>query len=293
MKTISTFGILLSILFLVSCGGESTDSNKKEQVNTDAKSLITFVSGKATIKRDMDVMAIKIGMEIRAKDIVSTSKGAEIDIETPQGVLRIKENSTIAFQSVVDGQVNDTSIAIKNGKILLGLNKIKKDQSLTLNTPTAVIGVRGTSFVVDADDETTKVAVLTGLVGVKKGNDETSVDSRSELVFKNGDKLATVKVQPISRESLEDVKEIATIKNIGNVQDFNEIRDSLKKYGIQINSDGSIKVDESELYKLNSTTLDNKTQIQNETINNQNNQKNIEKQKRKNSGSMLGENETF
>ncbi|MSR64878.1 MAG: hypothetical protein EXS18_03755 [Verrucomicrobiae bacterium] len=70
-----------------------------------------------------------------------------------------------------------TKVEVKalTGKALFLVNKLKtQDSSFKVETPTAVVGVRGTAFVIKvADDaESSRVAVYTGEVGVQGKGDE-------------------------------------------------------------------------------------------------------------------------
>lgn len=113
---------------------------------------------------------IEIGDAIQEKDRITTGVQSSCDIRIGESIIRVKENSNVLISQLMrQGAVENTSLGLDVGKILCKPKKLMKSESFLVKTPTAVAGVRGTKFIVEADpNKTTRIKVFDGKVKVIK-----------------------------------------------------------------------------------------------------------------------------
>lgn len=117
----------------------------------------------------------KIGMALKNGDVIKTGKKSWITIAFENSSLaRFSQNSKVKIAKLeYDIKTKKLKSRLKIpglGKIISIIRKLKKGKApeFDVETPTAVIGVRGTEFMVDVPDEDTSIfAVFEGKVIVK------------------------------------------------------------------------------------------------------------------------------
>ncbi|MFC1504248.1 FecR domain-containing protein, partial [Spirochaetota bacterium] len=97
----------------------------------------------------------------------------------------------------------DIFCKVEKGQILTSLKKLKKNEQFNVTTPTAIAGVRGTSFMVNATSKTSKISVLTGSVQVTKGKKSVLVNQMKEIAVEEEIKKETI----IRGVALADIKD--------------------------------------------------------------------------------------
>lgn len=244
--------LIVSVAF-ISCGKKDA-SELSEKI---LKTKVTLVIGHAYILRDDSPakIKIKIGQYIMPNDVIITGKGSAVNVViAKRGLFKIKQNSNVSLKNLikVDDDNNIASIKVTAGKIVLGLQKLKKNSSFEVETPTAVAGVRGTSFMVSVkqketsafpyfvkvrkkEDIVTKIAVLTGSVELMNPNnrkDTVMISSLKEATL-NADDFKNIKVEKITRVSLD---EISAIKDYSEIKELKlkEISEEIKKAELEI-----------------------------------------------------------
>lgn len=252
MKNRRTSGMILlaaaSLLCLAGCGRRGAQQESAGVL----KARVSMVIGTAYILRasSPERIRVKLNAGIMSEDVVITTAGSSVNVVIPKrGVFKIKENSNILFSSLlmVDDENNSAKIKVMAGKMILGLEKLKKDSVFDVETPTAVAGVRGTSFMVSVqqkesrafpyfvkiarkDDVVTKIAVLTGSVELsdpKGASPSTMIGSLKEATLINDD-FKNVKIENITKISLD---EIAVIRDFSEIRELKmkEITDEIRK----------------------------------------------------------------
>ncbi len=136
----------------------------KEDV--DEYAMISFLLGEVTCNDT----AVEIGDIIKEKDIIKTGKDSFCDIRIGGSIIRIKSKSSVTMSHLIrKGNVEDTTIGLTVGKMLCKPKKLLKSEKFIVKTPTAVAGVRGTRFIVEADSKkTTRIKVFNGKVKVAR-----------------------------------------------------------------------------------------------------------------------------
>ena len=130
--------IVLAAVFLA--------SNFLTNESQDRASIVKF-SGSVFIERAGSKMVPSAGMVLNAYDKITTNKGSSIEVTFDDGlkdIVKIGSNSHVVLES--DAIQKQTSIFMDKGEILLKLEKLEKGSNFQVRTPTAVAGVRGTSF---------------------------------------------------------------------------------------------------------------------------------------------------
>lgn len=210
-------------------------SNNQITVSQDASTAtITYLLGSAQIKRGAETIKAEFKSVLYDKDAIIAGKNSEVHILYKQmGVFKVKSGSELVLSELGP----KLELNLKKGKFLTALKKLGKDESFTVSTPTAVAGVRGTSFLVNADSVKTEIAVLTGTVEVQSGKKKENIEQHKKAVIDKNE----FEVAKVDRLIGSELKEIAVIKD---VEDYNlkEIKESIKSLEL-------IWQEESELEK--------------------------------------------
>ncbi|MGV7930357.1 MAG: PQQ-binding-like beta-propeller repeat protein [Spirochaetota bacterium] len=163
MKRITVLGLALFVALSISC------SKKTEN---RSRAVITFIIGEVQAFRDNAWGGVETGSELYQGDRIRTKGGSTVDVQIGQSVVRVKEKSEVAlatlFMDRSTGSEN-TALELAVGTVLAKPRKLVKGESFMIKTPTAVAGVRGTMFMVEASAaKDTRVEVVDGRVQVSK-----------------------------------------------------------------------------------------------------------------------------
>lgn len=122
---------------------------------------IKTAKGEVTIDREGQAQPGGVGMRLQTSDVVKTGPDASVGISmSDNSLLSLGPNSLLSldryeFDSTTQRGAFDTSL--RKGSLAVVSGRIAKQspESMTVRTPFAVLGVRGTEFVVYADDTAT------------------------------------------------------------------------------------------------------------------------------------------
>jgi hypothetical protein len=123
---------------------------------------IVKVTHEGSIKKEK----IKQGYEVQEGDLISTNKKGFAQIV-------LSDNSTIVLDkssAVTFGSAQE--IAQAGGKVLYKITSRDAKNSLKVKTPFAIIGIKGTTFIVKSDKDDEGVLLKEGLVGVASIKEE-------------------------------------------------------------------------------------------------------------------------
>jgi hypothetical protein len=120
---------------------------------------VKVAKGKVTIERAGASIPATVGTRLQASDVVRTGSDGSVGITmTDNSLLSAGPNSVLAldrydFDEVTsegrfDASLRKGTLAVVSGR----LAKQSRD-AMSIRTPSAVLGVRGTEFVVSADDD--------------------------------------------------------------------------------------------------------------------------------------------
>lgn len=169
-KTTTAFlTIITAIAF--GCGRETVDEH----------ATVSFMIGDVKINS----VEAQIGDIIKQNDDIITGGNSFCDIKIGGSIIRIKAQSSVKISTLIkSGNIEDTEIGLNSGKLLCKPKKLLKDENFMVKTPTAVAGVRGTQFAIEADKlKTTRIKVFNGEVKVARRikQFESSVEKVMEL----------------------------------------------------------------------------------------------------------------
>ncbi len=169
-KTVSALlAIIAAIAF--GCGRETVEEH----------ATISFMIGDVKINS----VEAQIGDIIKQNDDILTGGNSFCDIRIGGSIIRIKAQSSVKISTLLkSGNIEDTEIGLNSGKLLCKPKKLLKDENFMVKTPTAVAGVRGTQFAIEADKlKTTRIKVFNGEVKVARRirQFESSVEKVMEL----------------------------------------------------------------------------------------------------------------
>lgn len=137
---------------------------------------IKSVKGSVKVKHDNSISKnrVKSGMSVQAGDLLTSSKNASVEIKlTDNSLVLLDELSTLHFSSLY-------AATQSSGKVLYKITSRDAKNSLKIETPFAVIGIKGTTFIVNTT-QTQSVLLKKGLIGI------TSINEKFELYKKRLD----------------------------------------------------------------------------------------------------------
>ena len=204
MKQVLTVSLLVLILITISsCKKESALSYK-----------IDNYIGDVSIMKNGEAKTPEAGTYLKQNDVIITGDNSIADIlYSDTGLIRIYENSEIEI-TVIDKSNKQSGIELKNGKMYALVSKLKKDHQFKAKAKTIVVSVRGTSFRVRADQDSSAVDVVTGTVKVHPVVDGREVPSVTKLV-------AAEQTLTLDEKTAKDVAEketTITLKQINPAQ---------------------------------------------------------------------------
>ena len=131
--------------------------------------LVAFTVGDVTV----DGHSVRQGDRVREGELLTTGGDGYLYIKTvDNGFFILRPNSTgqiVTYQIDVENPANSSiKLELKNGvaRHISGDAVKSARRNFRFNTPVAAVGVRGTDFTVFADQEITRIAVLSGGVVV-------------------------------------------------------------------------------------------------------------------------------
>ena len=150
MKKVILFCLLSGVVFASSLG------------------IVQKVDGIVKVKHKDSIkkMKVKQGYEIMPGDIISTFRHAHAVLKlADKSSVVLDERSVIAFDSALDWKQ-------KSGKVYYKITSKDVKNKLKIKTNFAIIGIKGTTFVVGADTNDSYVALKEGLIGVASIKEE-------------------------------------------------------------------------------------------------------------------------
>jgi hypothetical protein len=223
---------------------------KKEQT-VNAVLTVQTVFGDVTVESGNKTVIPVPGTVIMENSIVKTGSLSIIDIKyKDSGVIRINENSNMKISQLFSSsQGEDTVLMMNKGTVFISISKLKKDSRFEVKTPTAVAGIRGTSFKVSADDEKSRIDVLSGKILVNPVKDNQVIKSVEQFVETNNTaevekkdidnivaKKEVIEVVKLKPEEVQVIKDEAKLIKVDETLN-EEIKKEIKDIGIETKSE--------------------------------------------------------
>ncbi|MFW5770199.1 MAG: PQQ-binding-like beta-propeller repeat protein [Spirochaetota bacterium] len=188
-------------------------SCSKEEAKNKNTALITFLLGDVTYMDNGQWNPAEPGLQLLETQRLKTGDRSAADVQIGESVVRVKENSELILATLYKGEISGlekNSLELTVGKLLVKPKKLLKGEEFQVKTPTAVAGVRGTRFVVEASKtRDTRVSVLEGKVKVNrriKALEEIESSSvKDEAVIKQFEQKVEENSVTVSRNSSAEV----------------------------------------------------------------------------------------
>ncbi|MCT8332789.1 lipoprotein LipL45 [Leptospira sp. 85282-16] len=166
---LTIMGLVLLFTGLTVCKKPDAEVSEAPKKPADLSAVVVFAVGDSKIQHaDQTEEKAQLGALLKSGDNVVTGDNGKVDIQFADGSsIRISPKSAIDFAKLSQDSsgTTDTQIALVSGKVFAKVNKAKKEDNFTVVTPTAIAGVRGTSFIVEAaEGKPAKVKVVEGAV---------------------------------------------------------------------------------------------------------------------------------
>ena len=106
--------------------------------------VVSNVQGDVQIQRGTTMMPVTAGMTCQQGDIVKTGANCSADVTMNKlaGVRLLASSSG----TITSSEKESMMVTINSGNAILNLNKLPKDSTFKVETPTAIAAVRGTQF---------------------------------------------------------------------------------------------------------------------------------------------------
>ncbi len=276
MKKIFIFLFMVLALTFCSSKKQSDSTGVIESKPQTQPVRVAWIMGDASILRMDKEVKPELGMELSDKDTIITKKSGSLELMiSDKGVIKISKNTRISVSSILSSEgKGETNVQVNYGKIVTVLKKEKKDETFNVTTPTAIAGVRGTTFltIVEAPESeieknqenpcgkkgcATKFAVMEGSISVKKSGekDEVILDKNTEITVSREKALNNKMIKSLNKESLEDLKNMIVFHK-NNLMGFSKLVDELKEGSEELRkleSSGSVEEAMQKLSKKESS----------------------------------------
>ncbi len=200
----------------------------KSEVATEVRTArLTMISGKVTCANNGIERSISLGDYLTAADVLKTEKGAGAEIFIKgQGLMKVSESTEIQMGKVLSGE--QTTVDVKSGSVAVFLKKQDRQGEFTIKSPTAVAGVRGTSFLVTVDSQdSSRFALLDGAIELKNDKSSVVMGKPGEVTVGRDTDLSKAVIQPLSQGAIEQLKKFAVFQR-SNLGEYNSLVDELK-----------------------------------------------------------------
>ncbi len=204
---------------------------------SDAIGSVEQLNGVVKVKSEdsFKKSKVKVGFKIKAGDLLSTSKNSSAVIKLrDDSTIVLDASSTVRFASAL-------SLEQKDGKIYYKITSRDSQHALAVTTPFAIIGIKGTTFIINSADGDASVILKEGLIGVSSIKEEFNLYRKSVEAKYN--KFIDEQMSEFEKFKNKQNKYAEPIKTKefdlkeGNRISFNEER---------VNEDGWSKDDEAE-----------------------------------------------
>ncbi len=156
------FLIFLTAFFTLSHAGDVIGSVEQLNGVVKVKSVDSFKKTK-----------VKVGFEIKAGEMLITSKKSSAVIKLVDGsTIVLDASASISFASA-------SSLEQKGGKVYYKITSRDSLHALAVSTPFAIIGIKGTTFIVNSTDGEASVILKEGLIGVASIKEEFNLYRKS------------------------------------------------------------------------------------------------------------------
>jgi len=143
--------------------------------NVEKYSGVVRVTNNDSIKKNK----IEVGYEIKSGDLIST-------LTTAQAVLKLSDGSNIVLSEKSSIHFTaENNAQQKSGRIYYKITSRDAKNSLKIQTPFAIIGIKGTTFIINSDAGKESVSLKEGLIGITSLQEPFALYRKETLVKYN------------------------------------------------------------------------------------------------------------
>ncbi|WP_164472735.1 cadherin-like beta sandwich domain-containing protein [Cohnella candidum] len=208
-------GFLPLLAFLIALLPLFNLSAQTAHAATSRVAVIKFMTGTVQVKKAGGSKQFKAfsKMSLNEGDVVTTSANSTAILQFSNGTseddkMSVSANTTLTFSKLSDRNGTRTKVSMFNGTAWVDVKSIaSKNDEFTLETPTAVMGVRGTHLLVSVDPSTgaTKLTVAAGVVHTQATGNSEAQDVKpgdNALITQGEQKQGEVTIAPVDLELL-------------------------------------------------------------------------------------------
>jgi len=193
------------------------------QANAQEKrvALVSTLKGTVTVLKSGGAKPFKAfkNMSLNEGDQISTGKDSTVVLalaskDAAQDTVTVGENSQITFSKLKDGAGTKTKLSIWAGSLWVKVKSVSNaNDQFEVETPTAIMGVRGTMFYVTVDPYTqiSRLATLAGTVA-------STTERKTQAPLALSDHLSVYPTQQLI--SFPEGSDINTLMSIIDIGDF-------------------------------------------------------------------------
>lgn len=164
---------------------------------------IIALEGKAIVARDSQEMPAKLGMELQKKDTLQTMLRSRAKMKfSDNTIISVGENTRFSIDEYLDDSEPAAEFSITKGffKSVTGtIGKIAPNK-FKIKTSNATIGIRGTEFVGEINENNSTVACTQGSIIVNSSNKNATVAMGQMAIVTFGDiNVTTTPVETLNR----------------------------------------------------------------------------------------------
>lgn len=178
----------LSLLILATVSVCSAQMPPIDSSSYSAK--VMELSGRVSVLRDATPWALNVGDSVQVQELIITGPDGQAKFEVSDGsTFEVYPNSRVVFRKNPPNWRDLLDVLV--GRVKVHIEHLYGPNPNRVQTPTAVISVRGTTFdvSVDGDNESTEVAVEEGVVDVRHamlpGTTKTLTAGESYIVYRD------------------------------------------------------------------------------------------------------------
>jgi len=182
-------GAGLSLLFAAAAGVCLAQMPPSDSVKYAAKAI--ELTGQVSVLRDATPWALNVGDMVQVRELIITGADGQARFQVSDGsTFDVYPNSRVVFRKNPPNWKDLLDVLV--GRVKVHIQHLYGPNPNRVQTPTAVISVRGTTFdvSVEDEDETTTIEVEEGIVEVQhallpRGNPKTLTTGESIKVYRN------------------------------------------------------------------------------------------------------------
>ncbi len=145
---------------------------------------IIYLAGKVQVQSptDVDWREAQLGMSVDIGDSIRTARHSSVDIaldDEKKNTIHLGEKTLIVLNSASAGAID--RVDLSRGRVYANMEGIKEGLSFEVNTPSAVAGVRGSSYMVYSDRDSDEISAYKHTVFLKTFDEQGIIISETML----------------------------------------------------------------------------------------------------------------